>query len=237
MLPSYIKKDGDKVLYTGDGEVIYYIPEKFFSTKNAIINGEYVDVFGIFNYDIFDENGKSRGLSLFKYPTMITCKPTSFSKETMILKGTKIEMDYRLLHFKKDDELVCSTRVVKDVANAEKFTNLLFRANLPDNIRYDELHELLPFNASINGFSYNLINQMFGLLVSEICRDPSDLSKPFRLSKMKNMTDYKAIGLTKIPKYISPYTAITSENADEAVASAMTNKATGKSPLERVMMN
>ena len=38
MLPSYIKKDGDKVLYTGDGEVIYYIPEKFFSTKNAIIN-------------------------------------------------------------------------------------------------------------------------------------------------------------------------------------------------------
>jgi hypothetical protein len=47
---------------------------------------------------------------------------------------------------------------------------------------------------------------------------------------------YKAIPMTKIPKYISPYTAVTSENADEAVAAAMTLKSNTESPLEKVMM-
>ena len=37
MLPTYMKKKGDVIYYDGDGELIYYIPEKYFSTNNAII--------------------------------------------------------------------------------------------------------------------------------------------------------------------------------------------------------
>ena len=84
MLPTYMKKVNDTLYYNGDGELIYYVPEKFFSTNNAITIGEYIEVMGIFNYDVFDKNGKARGLKLFKFPTMIKCKPTSISKESDI---------------------------------------------------------------------------------------------------------------------------------------------------------
>jgi hypothetical protein len=51
------------------------------------------------------------------------------------------------------------------------------------------------------------------------------------------MLNYKAIPITKVPKYTSPYTAITSENPDEAIAAAITTSGTGQSPLEKVIMN
>ena len=238
MLPTYMKKVNDTLYYNGDGELIYYVPEKFFSTNNAIAIGEYVELMGIFNYDVFDKNGKSRGLKLFKYPTLVKCKPSSISKEAeLLLKGTHTAMPYRLLHFKNGSELICSTRVTKEIVNTEKFINLLFRANLPENIKYDELYELILLNAKLNGVNYKVTDQLIGLLVSEICRDPKDFSKPFRLSKETDMTAYKAVPITQIPKYISAYTAVTSENADEAIASAIENKSHTESPLEKVMMN
>ena len=93
MLPTYMKKVNDTLYYNGDGELIYYVPEKFFSTNNAIAIGEYVELMGIFNYDVFDKNGKSRGLKLFKYPTLVKCKPSSISKEAeLLLKGTHTPM-------------------------------------------------------------------------------------------------------------------------------------------------
>ena len=99
------------------------------------------------------------------------------------------------------------------------------------------IHEYIIENANLNGFNYKVSGQLFGILISELYRDPKDLSKPFRLSDMADMTDYQAISILKIPKYTSPYTAITSENADEAIAAAITTKGKTDSPLEKVMMN
>lgn len=235
-LPTYMKKDGDKLIYTGDGEIIYYVPEKYFNTNNAEIEGEYVNVFGLFNYDVFDKSGKNRGLKIFMYLSMIKCKPTSMTKETALtLKGTSTEAAYRLLHFSKGSELICSTKTPQSVLNAERFMNLLFRANIPENLSYERLQFMLPENAAINGFKYGLTQQMFGLLMSEICRDPSDLSRPYRYTDMKQ--PYKAIPITQIPKFVSAYTSITSENADEAIANAIMNKSHKDSPLEKVIMN
>ena len=238
MLPAYMKKVDDTLYFKGDGELIYYVPEKYFDTNNAITIGEYIEVMGIFNYDVFDKGGKSKGLKLLEYPTMIKCKPTSMSKENgLLLKGTHTEIPYRLLHFKDGSELICSTRIPQSVVNAEKFINILFRANLPENIPYDKLHELIFKNAEINGVKYNVTYQLMGAIVSELCRDPKDLSKPFRLSKETDMTAYKMIPITQIPKYVSPYTSVTSENADEAIANAIELKTHGDSPLEKVVMN
>ena len=147
MLPTYMKKKGDVIYYDGDGELIYYIPEKYFSTNNAIISGEYITVFGLFNYGVFDSNGKNNGLKMFNYPTMITCKPTSISKESeMLLKGTHTAIPYTLLHFKKGSELICSTRIPQDVTSVEKYINLLFRANLPENIKYEDMYKIMDRN-------------------------------------------------------------------------------------------
>ena len=33
-LPGYMKKDKNTLLFNGDGELVYYVPEKYFSNKN-----------------------------------------------------------------------------------------------------------------------------------------------------------------------------------------------------------
>lgn len=237
-MASFFREENDgRVIFTGDGELIYYIPKKYFDITAAIIIGEVVKTMGIFTYGLFDSKGKMLSLKRFNLPTMFECKPSLITKETdYLLKDTKTIQDYRLLHFKKGDELICNVNVPKSLDNVDKFMDMFIMANLPENIPYNEIHEYIAKNASINGFNYNVSPQMFGILISELCRDPKDLSKPFRLSGMKDMLDYKAISIKKCPKYTSPYTAITSENADEAIAAAITTKGTGNSPLEKVMM-
>lgn len=235
---AFYKKVDDSIIFNQDGELIYYIPEKYFENGNAVIIGEYVDVMGIFSYEVYNKSGKGSGIKLTKGGTTIKCKPSAITKKPNIqLKGTTEAIPYRLLSFKKGDILICSTRVEQSITNVENFINLLIRGNLPSNIPYDKVHEYILNNAIMNNFNYNVSPQIIGLVISELYRDKNDLTKPFRLSPMKSMTDYKTVTINKIPKYTSAYTAITSENADESIASAMTNKTHKDSPLERVMMN
>jgi len=236
-MATYYKIDNDKTIFTGDGELIYFVPEKYFELKVAQIYGQYVELIGIFDYGLFDAKGKKLKIGRFNLPTKFKCMPKEIRKEKNFkLEGTKEAKDYRLLCFYKGDELISSNHVPKDVSNVEMFVNLLFGANLPDNIPYDDLYKYMLNNADANGFNYNAPPQLIGLLISELCRDARDLSKEFRYTDMKDMTAYKMIPIARVPKYASPYQAITSENADEAVAFAMTAKNNIPSPLEHIMM-
>lgn len=237
-MASFFKEENDKVIFSGDGELIYYIPEKYFEINIASQVSENIEVMGIFSYGLFDKSGKKLKVDRFKCPTMISCKPSFITKESNYhLEGTKGAQAYRMLHFKNGDELICNENIPMNIENVEKFMSLLIRANLPENIPYNELYDYIIKNAEYNGFNYKVSGQIIGVLISELCRDPRDLSKPFRLTSMNDMNDYKAISITKVPKYTSPYTSITSENADEAIASALTTSGSAESPLENIMMD
>jgi len=237
-MASFFKEIDNKIIYTGDGELIYYVPEKYFDVSVASIIGEYVEVMGVFSYCNFSKSGKPDGVKPFKCPTMVKCMPSAIEKiNNFQLEGSKEPKSYRLLKFTEGAELLSSTAIPKDIANVEKFVNLWIRGNLPDTIPYNEIHEYILMNANLNGFNYKVSNQIIGLVVSELCRDEKNLQRPFRLGPMKSMLDYKSITISKVPKYTSPYTAITSENPDEAIAAAIINTGTAQSPLEKVMMN
>ena len=81
--------------------------------------------------------------------------------------------------------------------------------------------------------------QMFGIMVSKLCRDPNDISKPFRYTSMDNMNKYQMISIDMISKFTSPYTAITSNNFDEGLMASMLidPKDIKSSPLEKVVSN
>lgn len=237
MATLYYKEVDGKVLFSGTGEMIYYVPEYYFKTNKAYSVGEVITVMGIFPYGLYDKDSKEIKIGRFKCPTMIDCRPSSITKEkSFTLKGSKEPTDYRLLHFKNNDELLSSIFVAKDVDNVEKFVNLLIGGHLPDDIPYDELIDYVIANAKLNDFSYKVSNQIIGLLLSELCRDPNDLSTPFRLKKSTDMNDFTMLSVKKIPKFTSPYAAFTSENADEAIAAAITVAGDAISPLEKVMM-
>ena len=237
-MASFMKEVDNKLIFTDNGEIIYYVPEKYFELNVASIIGEYVETMGIFAYGLYDKAGKLLSFKHFKCPTVIRCKPSKIEKiNNYQLQGSKSEKSYRLLHFVKDDELMCETSIPQNVDNVDKFMNLLIRGNLPDYIPYNELQDYVIQNAQLNGFNYKVSNQLIGMLISELCRCSTDLSKPFRATDMKDMYDYVMIPIMRVPKYTSPYTAITSENPDEAIAGALITTGTGVSPLEKVMMS
>jgi len=245
-LPAFLKQVGDTILYDGTGELLYYLPEKYFSNSKvsvAAIYGAYVSTIGVFDWAIMDEHGKVGKSHIFKYPTIFLCKPSSIEKvKDVSLNGTRLN-DYRVLHFKNGDEAIHDINIPKIVDNVEILFKLmiLVENKMPPTIPYDKLHEYFPENMNLNAKGYGLNMQMFGLMISEICRDKNDPSKAFRHSKAfkdGNMLDYHQISVLDIPKFISPYESLTSPFWDESLMAAIQMSNDGNntvSPLERVV--
>ena len=238
-IPSWLKKEGESILYNGDGYFAFFIPESYFLGKNsakAIIMGEIVNLFGILDYQLFNNNGKANGpVRCFKFPSVFLSKPTSIEK----VKNIKIvdwaeASDYRIFKYEKGAPIILSTKVPQDLQNVEFFYSLFLGGNLPVSIPYEELYTYLVENIELAGESYGITNQLFGIVVSEMARDPNNLEKAFRNS---NAAHYKSINIKDIPKFISAYSAITSENWDEAVVNAIENRSTKDIPMEKILMD
>lgn len=238
-VPKFLKKVQDTLLFNGEGELIYHVPEKFFDNGCAIVIGEYVSLLGIFSYEIKNANGKSSGVKNFYFPSRFMCKPYEIEKvkDYKVLPNSEPK-DYRLLKFAKGDEVVNSTKVPQDITNVEDMYRLMvITGNIPQNIKYSELHQYFLDSIEINGGNYKVNAQLFGILISELCRSKTDISKPFRYTKdkLKNDTNYTSISVKEIPKYVSPFSAITSENFDESVVAAIMNTNEVDIPLEKLL--
>jgi hypothetical protein len=242
-VPKFLKKTEKSLLFNlPDSTFVFYVPYDYFSDSKvpiAQIVGQYVSTIGLFNWAIIDKNGKQGPLHTFYFPTMFMCKPAEMEKvRNLSLNGTD-PADYMLLKFYLGDEVVSETRVPQMIDNVEiTFKMSILTAKIPNTIPYDKLWEIFMESAALNGFSYNLNIQLFGVLISRLCRDANNIEKMFCETDMKDMTKYKMIDIRMVPKFISPYTAITSENWDEAVRAAILmkdNENTPVSPLEKVM--
>ena len=193
-LPAFLKQDGDKLIFKGPGELIYYIPEQYFSyTKTSVgsVIGSYVSTIGIFDWALVDNSGKAGKANPFKFPTILLCRPSKMETvKNLSLNGLEAR-DYIVLHFKEWDD------IPKIIDNVEAiFKAMIYVSNkMPPTIPYDKIHEYLPENMSLNAGGYGLNMQLFGILFSELCRDPDDITQPFRRSeKIKHSKfGYKSI--------------------------------------------
>ena len=237
-IPKFLKKDGLSLLFKDEGELIFYIPELYFERNYAIMDGDSVTLIGLFNYALFDKNDKLIGdYKLFNFPTMFTCVPSSINKISDVKLGnSNIKEDYRTLKFKKDDIVIASTKVPMSVENIEIFLKMVNTGKIPNSIPYNILHDVFIRNIELNGERYPVSTQLIGMVFSEICRSSKDITIPYRLGKSNNMHDYRPINITDIPKLVSPFTSITSQNWDESVVNAITNTNYKKSPLEKLFL-
>lgn len=248
-IPPFSKRDGDSLLFNQDGVLEYYIPEDYFGagkSNSAEIEGAYVKLMGSFNYRIILDNGKKGNLMVFNFPTMFICKPNSIEKRKNVQLEEGLDpADYRVLSFLKGDQLITRCHVEQDIDNVSELFRLHIQTGrIPNTIPYDTLYKY-PFECmELNSKGYNVHAQAMGLLYSKICRDPEDISKPFRLSKTinKKMTGYTPISIKEAAKHISPFASITSENLDESIISSVlltdderSGKPHKESPLERIL--
>lgn len=243
-LPKFLTREGNSLLFNQDNATfVFFVPKNFFNNSVKVpiaeVYGSYVTTIGLLNWAIIDSTGKISKAKAFNFPTMFMCKPYEMEdlKEYSI-DGTE-PADYVMLKFKKGDEVVSSVRVPQLIDNVEIFFKMAtMTAKIPNTIPYQKIWELFVESADLNGFSYGLNIQLICLLISYLCRDPKDVYKRFAETDMKDMTDYKMIDIRQIPKFMSPYQALVSENWDEAVQSAILMKDkenTMESPLEKIV--
>jgi hypothetical protein len=244
-LPVFCKQDGEKILFNQTGELLYYIPEKYFQdTKTTIakIEGQYVSTIGVFDWALVSDTGKVGKAHPFKYCSIFLCKPSSVEKVKNVSLNGLTPMDYRVCHFVKGDEVISDINTPKIVDNVEiLFKAMIYKQNcMPPSIPYDKAQDYFPENMELNAKGYGLNMQNFGFMISELYRDPTDISKPFRLSKAieKSMTGYAQLSIIDIPKYISPLISISSQNWDDGLMAAIQMNKDGiynESPLNKVV--
>lgn len=240
--PSFIRKKEDTVYYAGKGEFLLFVPEVYFDRKCAVIEGEFVELLGICNYAVVEsESSKdiSKKIRTFYFPSRFITKPGKIEKVKDFAISKDFTADYRILHYADngEDQIIVSTKVPQDITNVEDFFRLFVdTGNIPTTIPYEELYKYFLDSIEINGSSYKLHASLFGLLVSELCRDPKDINKPFRLGTAidSDRCSYTPMSVKDIPKLVSPFTSLTSENFDKAVVGAIMNENNSPTPLERV---
>ena len=247
-IPAFLKRVNNSLLYNEEGELLFYIPEDYFSdSKNpfAQIVGENIITIGIMGWALAKANGAvdTNKVNVFMYPTYISCKPSNIEKIKSLVLNKTSPKDYRVLHFKKGDEVISDCYTAQDVDNTMFTLNMTFinGNKMPTIMRYDKMHEILPLSLNLNGNDFGMNMQFYGLLCSESFRNPKDLSEPYRFTNMnEDTTNYRQLSIDDIPKYISPYVALTSNNFDESLMAAMimSNDVDNikYSPLEKVIM-
>lgn len=244
-IPSFLRLKDNALYYNGPGEFVFLVPEIYFERKHAIIEGEYVNLIGILNYAILKKESDTiiDNLREFKFETVFLTRPGRIEKvKNLKLVDSKPGEDYRVLHYTDNgsDQIVVSIEVVQDIANVEEFMQIFVKTGkIPANISYDKLHEYFLDNIKLNGGNYKINAQKFGIIASKLCRDPSDINRPYRLSKAidKSMVDYVTISIKDISKIVSPFTSVVSQNWDEAVVSAsiIDPDEIKDTPMERIM--
>lgn len=241
-VPSFLRREGDALLFNEDGELLFYIPDEFFGNSKqtiAKIVGSYVSTIGVCDYVIVSKSGKRGEVKPFRFPTIFLCKPSFIEKQKNVkLTKSSEGKDYRVLHFKNGDEVISQVQVPQIIDNVELFFQMMvITGKIPTTIDYDKGHEYFTENMELNGSGYGLSMQLFGILWAELCRDPKDITRPFCMTNMSDINGYRPVSIKATPNYISPYVAITSENFDESLRAAVVidDKDIQYSPLEKVV--
>jgi hypothetical protein len=248
-VPPFLKRDGESLLYNGEGQLIYAVPEEYFVARVAEEYGSYYALLGVFNYCQTNKNGTKVGKTrALDFPTRFLCKPSDTEKKVSGAElnkkfgGFEDDVLYRLLIFNKGDQAVQSVHIPEQIENTEDFFRLLFIvARISNTIPYDKVHDYIKDNINLSGNDYGITAQMLGIIASEVFRDKDDISIPFRNGKNidKDMKAYKAISVLKTPNYVDPYVSITSQYWDESLMSAVMmseDEINKNSPLEKIMM-
>jgi hypothetical protein len=218
------------------GEII--IPAEYMDHNIAEIIGQEVDTFGLFNFYVYDsydvENIKPR-VFFFKFPSRIRMAPSSIGDR----RGEKGEKEY-VLKFEEGDTLITSTAIQENSDVARQMIDIMFNAYLPEAIPYHEIHQFWTQVNRFNGVKPAASEAVLELVVSELARDPNDLSRPFRLLMRddRNVSSgaRKLINIKNIPKYNSTFASVTSGNAKQGITSSIARRRQGKpdksSPIE-----
>ena len=237
----FYKEENNSLICTvkPNQELYFFVPECYFGSRSAIIDGEYVSLLGVFNYAIYQDDKPVSELKTFKFPSIFLTQPHAIQKmKDVVLTKNMGKQDYRVLKYKPGDKLVVEMNIPQQVENIEEFVRLWVITGHIPTIDYRQIWEYFINNIKDNGNKYGLNNQVFGVFQAKLCRNPENYEEPFRISKAKKngeWENYKPVSVKEVVDYASPYISMSSENFDDSVVAATMMTSNKYSPLEKVL--
>ena len=242
---NYLREEGDACIFVGTYMEVY-LPKYYFDRGTAVLSGNVIETLGIFSFKVFESEEKqdTAKLHLFNFPSKMSTQPSdTYNKKIVDLVEGQGEMEYKVLKYYKGDKFITNLNIAKQSANTSSFINLMNAGKLSTAIPYDQILKTELDNLNFNGVNLKVPATVMELIISEIYRDKTDLTRPFRYkagsSEKVSMYDYKPINIKSIATFNSTFTGITFEDLDynlvASVNKARQNKKEAISPIEKTI--
>lgn len=215
-------------------------------TKSSIAV-QYADGFklmGMFNIRFYQSDEaprESTKLRTFNFPNMIMTYPSDFTTAKLKLTPSSDPENYIVMKYYMGD-VVMAAEEVQSPANCTKFLNMITKGKIPNTIPYDLFEGIWQTNFTINKFNPQVPSVILQLIWAEMCRDPNDITRPFRMIYGKgnaDVTSYKETNMNNVAAATSVFSAMSFERIKEKLASSinMTTEGTEqrRSPVEEVL--
>lgn len=243
MLSNFLKDDGENIVFTGHYMEIY-VPESYFKTKLAIIEGSLLRTFGLLPCAVFDNKDKKLFQEFLNLPTMITLHFNDIYTNKLNLypsrENSEIET-YRILKFFKND-IIMSNVVQRDSSNAELFVNEMCSGRIR-GIPYHKILEVWQKNLELNDTKLGVPSSILEIIISEIYRNPKNPNEKFakyvQANPKQDDSYYRASNIREICSRNSTFAAITFEDFDMMLTASLNmnkyDKKQVESPIEKVI--
>lgn len=240
-------RDGDDIVLN----VPYaeaYLPESLFKETDsdsavAVEYGEGFKVVGIFNMRFFNSDQEprdSKPIRTFNYPNPIVTYPDSSTIQKLELIPGRPDR-YRVFRYYLGDTVMGSEEV-EATGNCTKFLHMIIRGKIPTTMPYDEFIHVWEKNFEINSFNPGVPSVTLQMIWAELCRDPDDVTKPFRFKYGRgnaSPTNYNLVNMNTVAAATSVFSGLSFERLGEKMASAINMTRSGaeqrRSPVEDVL--
>lgn len=204
------------------------IPQDFFNHKISELIADEVHTIGVFYIEVYGlddkefdiDNLKNPYKILFKMPMQMILCPSNIIEERDSDKNLNT-----ILEFQQRDTFIKSILFIKTFKTVSKIIDLLLKGFLPKEIGYNELLDFIENACLENGADLAVNNTILEVLISELCRDPNDLTKPFRMALKKNpnlkMTDKVFIKIDSLARMYNSFAAISSADPKQGITASI----------------
>ena len=225
------------------------VPQDYFDKGIAEMIGKDINMFGLFEIKVYDPNIEEDDIDehtkfkpyFFKHKGMISCSPSAIKEKRDPSTGEKI----MTLVFKNGDIFIKNTVVAINSDVASTMLDLMTLGYLPPVFPYEDVAQYWSDVNSFNGVKIGSMSQAsIELIVSELARDPKNLSRTFR-AKLRdnpnvNRNSWKLINVREIPKYTSVFASIGAGDPKSSIISQIARQRDGSSqkdsPVEEAIL-
>ena len=219
------------------------VPQDYFDHRIAEYDGNQVDIFGLFEFRIWktdDIEHETPDKFFFKFKSRIRTCPNHI-REDRDMDGKK----YTVLEYDEGAIFIKSCDLQTDSDVARQMLDIMTMGYLPNIMPYDDIAQYWTDVNVFNGINLNSMSQSsIEIIVSEICRDPKDLSRPFR-HRLRDEPEFnrnlwKILNIRNIAKYTSTFASIISGDPRGNLVSVISRRRQGKaqstSPIEDAIL-